>query len=136
MNNRKEIISYLIFGVLTTVVNIATFAIVYDIMRLDYKIATTIAWIISVLFAFITNKHFVYNSKSINAKIVIREFVSFIIFRILSYVIDLVMMIIMIDGYNMNSIYAKVIANIFVVVINYFASKFFIFRYNNEDATK
>jgi putative flippase GtrA len=128
MKNKKEIINYLIFGVLTTVVNIVSYSLFVEIIGMDYKLATTLAWFISVIFAFITNKHFVYNSKKRDFISVARELVSFSFFRILSYIIDLGMMIVLVEGIHLDSILAKVFANIIVVIINYFASKFFVFQ--------
>ena len=66
MKLNKEVISYLVFGVLTTLTNIVSYAILSKLFGMDYKLATTIAWVISVLFAFITNKLYVFNSKETN----------------------------------------------------------------------
>lgn len=124
----KEIINYLVFGILTTLVNIITFWFCEDILSFDYKLATTIAWIISVIFAFITNKLYVFNSKDTTPFLLLKELASFLFFRLLSYFLDIFSMILLIEYLNINSIVAKVIANIFVVVFNYFASKLIIFN--------
>ncbi|WP_175425253.1 GtrA family protein, partial [Paenibacillus nuruki] len=60
MNNKKEIISYLIFGVLTTLINIAVYFLLANVVGMDFKVATSIAWLVSVLFAFFTNKKYVF----------------------------------------------------------------------------
>lgn len=128
MKNNKEIINYLIFGVLTTVINIISYSFFIEIAHINYKPATSLAWLIAVIFAFVTNKFFVYNSKTNDIITAAREFIFFIFFRILSLLIDLGMMIALVDGIGVSSIYAKIYTNVAVVVFNYFASKFFIFQ--------
>lgn len=128
MKSKKEVMIYLIFGVLTTLVNIITYWILVNILHMDYKLATSIAWLLSVLFAFITNKLYVFNSKSMLPQILFREFLTFFFFRLFSYLIDLIMMIVMVEWLLMDDLYAKILANIVVVIMNFFASKFLIFR--------
>jgi putative flippase GtrA len=132
MKNKKEIVSYLIFGILTTLVNIVSFWLMNDINGMDYRVATTIAWIISVIFAFITNKLYVFNSRSTGIYSLFKELVSFLFFRLLSYFLDLSLMIILIEFIKVDSLIAKIIANVFVVIFNYFASKFVIFKPSNK----
>ena len=132
MKNKKEMVSYLVFGVLTTAVNIISFWLFDKWLDMDYKLATTIAWILSVLFAFVTNKLYVFNSKKIEARSVFKELRSFLFFRLLSYLLDLVTMIILVEFLKVDSLIAKIIANVFVVVFNYFASKYVIFKTANE----
>ncbi|MFC4800159.1 GtrA family protein [Neobacillus sp. GCM10023253] len=128
MKNIKEMVSYIIFGILTTLVNIICYGILAKIFNIDYKVATTIAWIISVIFAFITNKIFVFNSKNLSAKVLVKELFSFLFFRLLSYGIDLGMMIVLVEWFSINDIIAKILANIVVIIMNFFASKLFIFK--------
>lgn len=133
MNLNKEIINYLIFGVLTTLVNIITFWVLDDIFAIDYRLATTIAWFFSVVFAYVTNKLYVFNSKDTNIQAVVKEFVSFIYFRFLSLILDIVIMVVCIELILINNLIAKIIANVLVVLFNYFASKFIIFKKVNEE---
>ncbi|MDM5190556.1 GtrA family protein [Bacillus sp. DX4.1] len=129
MNNKaKEIFNYLLFGGLTTLVNIVTYFVCATLAGMDYKVATTIAWIVSVLFAYITNKKYVFNSQQTNFIHAIKEFVYFMGFRVLSYFIDIASMIALIEWLGMNDLVAKIIANVIVVVVNYFASKYIIFK--------
>ncbi|TKJ83046.1 teichoic acid glycosylation protein [Paenibacillus sp. CFBP13512] len=124
MNNKKEIISYLIFGVLTTSINILVYFFLVNIANLDFKLATSIAWLISVLFAFFTNKKYVFNSQ----KKVVKELILFFGARLFSYVIDLGGMIVLIDVFNINDNIAKVLVNVLVIILNYFISKLFVFK--------
>lgn len=123
----KKIIAYGFFGVLTTVINIITFAVL-EYFNVDYKISVVIAWLLSVIFAYITNKKFVFKTKTENKKDYFKEFYSFIIVRVLSLGFDLGFMIIMIDFMNINNIVAKIISNVIVVIVNYIASELFIFK--------
>ena len=128
MKRKKEVISYLFFGVLTTLINILSYVILSKLFEVDYKLATTIAWVISVLFAFITNKIYVFNSKETNIVLVAKEFSSFTIFRLLSYLMDLGVMVLMVEWLKTDDLIAKIVANVFVVIFNYFASKYVIFK--------
>lgn len=131
MRRSSEIILYLIMGILTTVVNIATFFILVQI-HMDYKLATTIAWAVSVLFAYVTNKIYVFKSKTKTRNALIKELFAFFWFRLLSYFIDIGSMILMVSTMNTNETLAKLIANIIVVVANYGFSKWFIFKQTKE----
>lgn len=127
IDKKNDVIRYIFFGVLTTGINIISYAILTSV-NFDYKIATTLAWIISVVFAFITNKLYVFNSKKMRGTIVIKEFFSFTFFRLLSYFLDIFTMIIAIEYLKLDDLYSKIIANIIVIVFNYFASKYFVFK--------
>lgn len=130
----KETISYLIFGVLTTIINIVVFWFAERelafIMSEDAAslVGNVIAWIISVAFAFVTNKLFVFESKSMAFKVVMAELTGFVIARLLSLAFDEGFMFVAIVLLGMNSLLAKIISNVFVVIINYVLSKFFIFK--------
>ena len=128
MKRKKEVISYLFFGFLTTLTNIVNYVVLSKLFEMDYKLATTIAWGISVLFAFITNKLYVFNSKETNIVLIAKEFTSFTFFRLLSYLVDLGMMVLMIEWLKTDDLIAKITANFFVIFFNYFASKYVIFK--------
>ena len=124
----KELILYLIFGVLATVINIVAFWICNDIFHIEYKVSNIVAWILSVIFAFITNKLLVFESKNKSKEETTKEAIGFIGARLFSLVVDMILMILMIDTLKMNSLVAKIISNVVVVIINYIFSKFLIFR--------
>jgi putative flippase GtrA len=134
LNNKKEVFNYLLFGGLTTLVNILTYYIFSDIFGVNFKISTTIAWILSVIFAYVTNRKYVFNSKKISIGSLFKEFFSFMFFRLLSYFIDIFSMILMVEVIHVNDLISKIIANVLVVVFNYFASKYVIFR--NKSSVK
>lgn len=124
----KETITYVVFGVLTTVVNYAVYYVFYRFTAADPVIYNIIAWIASVVFAFITNKLFVFESKSFKLTVLGREFLTFITARLLSLLFETVFIAVTVKLIGMNELVAKVICSVFVVVFNYFASKFFIFK--------
>lgn len=123
-----EKISYLFFGGATTVVNIASYWALTVFLGFNYIFASIIAWIVSVAFAFITNKLYVFKSKKSDFKSIIKEILSFLTFRVLTLGLDLGTMFLMVQVIKTNDIFAKVIANVLVIVVNYFASKLIIFR--------
>ncbi|WP_416828549.1 GtrA family protein [Ectobacillus polymachus] len=132
LNRRKEVFNYLLFGGLTTLVNIVTYYLFVKFFHVDYKVATTIAWIVSVLFAYITNKKYVFNSQHSSMTQLFKEFFYFMGFRILSYFIDIFSMILFVGVLHVNDLLSKIIANVVVVVFNYFASKYVIFKHKTQ----
>lgn len=126
-NKIKEILWYGFFGVLTTLVNIISFYLL-DKTGMNVYINNFIAWFLSVLFAFITNKLFVFNSKSLDKKVVMKEITSFFFFRILSLGIDMAGMYICISLMNLGKMISKILMNVIVIVANYIFSKIFIFK--------
>lgn len=126
-NKIKEVLWYGFFGVLTTLINIISFYLL-DKTGMNIYINNFIAWFLSVLFAFITNKLFVFNSKSLDKKVIMKEILSFFFFRILSLGIDMAGMYICISIMNLGKMISKVLMNIIVIVANYIFSKIFIFK--------
>lgn len=94
-------------GVFTTIVNIASFYILVEIMNVDYKAATVAAWILSVLFAYITNKLYVFQQKTHDLQSLLKELTAFFSVRVLSLGIDLGMMIILVGKFNTNETLVK-----------------------------
>jgi putative flippase GtrA len=123
-----EKISYLFFGVLTTIINIVVFWIMNSPLKINFMVANVIAWIISAIFAFITNKIFVFKSSTTKFIDLTKEAFSFFFFRVVTLFQDEITMIILVQFLGINGVIAKVISNIFVVISNYFASKLVIFR--------
>ncbi|MCI5835308.1 MAG: GtrA family protein [Firmicutes bacterium] len=118
-----EIIRYIIAGILTTIVSIASYNLLRNI-NIDYKICTILSWILAVIFAYFINKLFVFKSQKNN----IKEFINFILARLLSLFIEFIFMMIMVDFININDRIAKLIVQFVVLVLNYVFSKFFVFK--------
>lgn len=124
----KEIILYLVFGGLTTLVNIVTYFVCADWFHWGTVPSTIIAWFLSVVFAFITNKLFVFESKGTSLKTLFFETVSFFGCRLFSGVLDLFIMWLTVDILHWNDLLMKIISNILVIILNYIFSKLIIFR--------
>ena len=120
----KEVILYLIFGALTTVINIVLYAVLYEI-GIENLTATAISWFFAVLFAFFTNRAWVFEKKE-NA--FLKECVSFYASRLATLGVDMLIMYIFVDIMSYNNYVMKVFANIIVIVLNYVLSKFFVFK--------
>jgi len=123
-----EVFIYLFFGGLATVVNIVTFALAYQAFHLNWPVSNAISWICSVLFAFVTNKLWVFQSKTEGFQALAWEFGKFIFYRVLSFGMDMACMYLFIDMLHTGNLFAKVITQIVVVVANYVFSKLFIFK--------
>ena len=124
----KEIIKYGIFGVLTTVINYVSYILFTRLFGIDIFISNSLAWILSVIFAFITNKLIVFESKKFTFKIIIKEGISFTVARILSLLLDMLILYIMSDLMGISDLIVKIISNIVVIIVNYILSKFIIFK--------
>lgn len=121
----KEVSAYLIFGVLTTLVNIISFYIFNNLLNIDYLIANIISWFLSIIFAYITNKNYVFkNHKEDNFK----TFILFISSRLTTLLLDMLFMILLIEKIQISEINSKIIVQIMVVVINYLLSKLIVFK--------
>ena len=123
----RELILYLIFGVLTTLVNYISWWLLEPFFA-SSTIPVTAAWLISVLFAYLTNRRFVFESKVTGGKALAAEMLSFFAARVLSGVLDLCFMWVFADWLRFDSRLVKLISNVFVVIFNYIASKLVIFR--------
>lgn len=123
-----SILMYLIMGSITTFINIFIFWLFNSQFSLNYTIANIIAWVFSVLFAYVSNKFYVFESKNTSLKTLTKEVSSFFFFRILSLFMDLLVMFLCIGLLGFNPLLAKVLANVIVLIANYVFSKFYIFN--------
>ncbi len=123
----RELIDYAFFGGLTTVVNIVVFFILDTGFQWPYLIANAIAIILSILFAYITNKIWVFKSNTQNARETFLEFFRFLGFRLISGLADMLTMWVLVDLLTVDTSLSKLATQFIVVVLNYVFSKFFIF---------
>lgn len=153
----KEIITYIFFGVLTTVVNLITFYVFKRIFisigwdgifnsiipegsalqkifvgGTDYLDANFIAWVVGVIFAFVTNKLWVFDSKSWAPSVAGKEFTGFMGARLFSFVIETVAMFILVTLLSVNDFISKIIVGVIVIILNYIFSKLLIFKKKTE----
>lgn len=126
-NQYRELIDYVFFGGLTTVVNIVVFFILDTLLDWPYLIANAVAIILSILFAYVTNKVFVFKSSTHSIRETVYEFFKFIGFRVVSGLADMLTMWVLVDLIALDTTIAKLATQFIVVVLNYVFSKFFIF---------
>lgn len=124
----KEILLYLFFGVLTTIVSLSTYYFFSEILEIHYLISNVFSWIFAVLFAYITNRLWVFKSKNNDIKSILKEMFAFVNCRLLSGAIDMVVMFLLVDILIVNSMYSKLITQIIVVILNYIFSKLIVFK--------
>lgn len=123
----REMILYLVFGFLTTALNMIIYFVFLNILGIHYIISNIIAWVAGVLFAYVTNKIIVFQAKTTTKKDRLREFISFVVCRVFSLLVETIMLWLMVDIICFNENISKLITAVVVVVINYIGSKFFIF---------
>ncbi len=123
----KEGAAYLIFGVLTTVIDYVISNALYYAANVGPVAAQTIAWIVAVLFAFVTNKWWVFESHTMVPKEVWREFTAFVLCRVATFLFNLAAIFIMVDVLNMEFFFCKLLISVVVVILNYIFSKILIF---------
>lgn len=128
----KDMILYIVFGVLTTVVNILVFYISSHMLNLPTTVSTVIAWFLSVLFAYLTNRKWVFDSQVNNSKEFVKEIISFYVSRAATGAIDLLCMFVFVDVLHFNDVLIKTASNILVVILNYVASKWIIFKKSSD----
>ena len=127
----RETVSYVVFGVLTTVVNIVAFQVCFNTFPmtpvLRNTVSNTIAWILAVVFAYVVNKLFVFQSRVDTLRAAVKECGLFIGARLLSLGVDAVGMVLMVNVARLNKAFSKIAMNVVVMVMNYFFSKWIIF---------
>lgn len=127
MDKIKNIVNYVICGILTTILNILVFYIL-DIYNVNYRINTTISTLISVIFAYITNKIYVFESRELGRKKVLKEILKFIFSRVGTYIVEIIGMYIFIELVKIENLISKILMNVIVIILNYILSKFYIFK--------
>lgn len=133
IRKNKQLLLYLFFGICTTVINTICYGVLHEFLYMDNIPSTVLAWLAAVLFAFITNKMFVFESKRTSTPERLKEFTSFLGCRILTGILDVVIMAVAVDCLKWNSVAWKLISNIIVTIINYMASKFIIFKSDSRN---
>ena len=124
----RSLILYAVFGALTTLVNMAAYWLCFNAAGIPNVPATIIAWVLAVSFAFITNKLWVFDSKSFDGKTLRHEIPAFFGARLLTGLLDVGIMYAAVDVLGWNAMVWKLISNVIVIVLNYVASKLVIFK--------
>lgn len=130
----REVILYVFFGGCTTLVNILSYFVLTDLMHLDYLVSNAQAWVLSVLFAYVTNRIWVFQSSAAGFAAVFKEIVSFFGFRLFSGGVDMLIMYLAVSVLHFPDKPVKILSNVLVIVLNYIFSKLVIFRKKEKPA--
>ena len=130
----EEVLSYLIFGILTTVVSVVTYLVFANVCfpnksDLDLQICNVLSWICAVTFAYITNRKYVFKSKSVGVQ-KLKEVINFFLARLFSLFVDMALMFLMYSVMHIDDTIAKLVVQVVVVVLNYIFSKLIVFKKN------
>lgn len=132
----REVILYLLFGGLTTLVNIVLYALLARVLLMDVTVSTAIAWVVSVIFAYLTNRKWVFQSRASGSRAILRELIAFFGGRAFSGLLDIGIMFLFAETLGFNDIVVKILSNILVIIINYILSKWIVFRKREDGATQ
>lgn len=123
-----DLITYLVFGVLTTAVNYLVYLPCYNLLHLSASVSNAIAWVVAVAFAFLTNKPIVFRSFDWSAKVVLPELAKFVGCRVGSGLLETLILLGTVDILRWNGNLWKIVTSVLVVILNYVASKLLVFR--------
>lgn len=123
-----DILSYLFFGGLTTVVSFVTYALLYHSAGFSAAVSNVISWVAAVAFAYLTNKPFVFKSYDWSMKTVLPELGKFVGCRVGSGLLETGLLALTVDILGWNGILMKILASVLVVILNYIGSKWLVFR--------
>lgn len=123
-----DILAYLIFGVLTTVVNYIIYLPLYNLLGMSASVSNAVAWVGAVVFAYLTNKPFVFRSHDWSMKTVVPELTKFVTCRVGSGLAETLILLVTVDILGWNGNIWKLVTSVLVVVLNYVSSKLVVFR--------
>ena len=123
-----DILSYLFFGVLTTVVNYLVYLPCFNLWGVSASVSNVAAWVVAGAFAYLTNKPFVFKSRDWSAKTVIPELTKFVGCRLGSGALETVIILVTVDWLRWDGNVMKLVTSVVVIVVNYLASKLLVFR--------
>lgn len=129
----KEPILYMVWGAATTAVNYGAYFLCTRLAQIHYVAANALAWLAAVLFAFCSNKYFVFASKSWAPRIAIPEFLKFTGARLFSGALETGILWLCVEQYHFPDGLTKLLAGVLVIIFNYVCSKFFIFAGRNQN---
>ena len=124
----EEGINYLIFGFFAFVLNYVLYVLFAGVLDIHHLISTALSWALTVVFAYWTNRKFVFKSKNSDAKSVREEFVSFVGARVATGLLEMGLMFVMVDCAKLNEFISKLVCQVIVILANYFLSKLWIFK--------
>ena len=126
----KEVINYLFFGGCTFLVSVVSFYLFNKVLFLNEHFSNVLSWILAVLFAYVTNKTCVFESKTTNKKELLKEISSFFTARLLTLGIEELILLIFVNIFKFDAMIVKIFAQVIVILANYVLSKLFVFKKN------
>ena len=126
-----DLIAYLFFGVLTTAVNYVIYLPCYNWLHWSGTVSTAVAWVGAVIFAYLTNKPFVFKSHDWSMKTVMPELTGFLACRVGSGLMEMAIIFVTVDWLGWNGNWMKIATSVLVVILNYVGSKLFVFKKKN-----
>lgn len=127
MKDKREMTQYVIWGVLSAILNVGLFQILI-LGSVDYRIANLITIIVVKIFCYVTNKFFVFRTPYEGLKVLLKEMMAFIFARGVTSILDYVGVLVLVELVNCREMLSKCIMAVVVVVVNYIFSKFFVFK--------
>ena len=123
----KALILYGIFGVTTTIINVVSYAL-FLFVGINVQIAVVVSWLLAIIVAYLTNRVWVFNSGAVTKVELLREFISFMLARLATLVVEMVIIWFGVQLLNQDPIVWKIIDNIVVIILNYIISKLIVFK--------
>lgn len=135
IKKNKEIILYLVFGVLTTAVSIGVFAVT-EYLGIHELVGNVISWVAAVTFAFFTNRIWVFESRTNSTKSFIKQFFLFYFFRLFTFFVEEGIIFIFVTILSLDAIIVKIVAQIIIIILNFVLSKLIVFKKGKEKQEK
>lgn len=127
IEKHKAIILYILFGVLTTIINLVSYTgMIY--LHWNVQLSVILSWLITVISAYLTNRKWVFNSKATTSVELLREFLAFLSSRMLTLILEMIIIWFGVQLLKQNPLIWKLIDNVVVVIFNYIISKLFVFK--------
>ena len=119
---------------MTTLISFISFKVFLDWLKMQYVLAFSLSWILAVTFAFLSTRKKVYDSKAKNKKEISNEYIRFIIGRVITYVINLVLLMVAVEIFKFDEFYSNVVITIIVIILNYFVGDIMINKLKKENS--
>lgn len=129
----EELIRYVIVGVCTMLVSLASYYVMANVMHMHYQAANIISWVLAVAFAYITNKKYVFQSSYEGLRATGKELTSFVSSRVASLLVEVLSMFFFVQVCQIDDNIVKLMNQVLVTVLNYIFSKFWVFRKSKKE---
>ena len=129
----REVLLYLFFGGLTTVVSIGSFWLCNDVLQSNEHVANTVSWLLAVLFAFVTNRLWVFQAAGNEKGAFVKQLIRFYGGRVVTFLTEEVILLVFVTWLQLPGLAVKIAAQIVVLILNYVVSKVFVFKNKKAD---